>query len=149
MLLAGISGERTPVYFQRAASHGEHDYGDTYVEVNVTAQHVFFYKNGILWMDTDCVTGNANRGNDTPDGVYVMKYKERNATLEGENYSSPVSFWMPFNGNIGLHDATWRANFGGDYFYYNGSHGCINLPYSKAEELYNITFVGEKVNVHW
>ena len=138
MLLAGISGDREPLYFQRAASHGEHDYGNTYVEVNVTAQHVFFYKNGVLWMESDCVTGNANRGNDTPDGVYVIKYKERNATLEGENYSSPVSFWMPFNGNIGLHDATWRSEFGNDLYLSSGSHGCVNLPYAFAKELYSL-----------
>ena len=138
MLLAGISGERTPVWFQRANSFGEHDYGDTYVEVNVTGQHVFFYKDGVLQMDTDCVTGNASRGNDTPDGVYVIKYKERNATLEGENYSSPVSYWMPFNGNIGLHDATWRWEFGSSLYLSSGSHGCVNLPYTFAKALYSM-----------
>ena len=45
---------------------------------------------------------------------------------------------MPFNGGIGLHDATWRSKFGGDIYVTNGSHGCINLPKDKAEKIYDI-----------
>ena len=45
---------------------------------------------------------------------------------------------MPFNGGIGLHDASWRNSFGGDIYINNGSHGCINLPLEAAEKLYNI-----------
>ena len=37
----GESGERKPVYYQEAASHGEKDYGDSYVEINLTSQHLF------------------------------------------------------------------------------------------------------------
>ena len=135
MILNGKSGERTPVYFQTAAEYGEQDYGDTYVEVNLTAQHIFFYKNGVLMLESDCVSGNERRGNGTPEGVYGITYKERNATLEGENYSTPVSWWMPFNKNVGLHDATWRRQFGASINMSSGSHGCVNLPYNVAKEL--------------
>ncbi len=145
MIENGESGERTPVYYQTAASYDTPDYGDTYVEVNLTAQHLFYYENGVLVMESDFVSGNSAKGYDTPAGVYGITYKQRDATLVGETYSTPVSYWMPFNGNIGLHDATWRSTFGGDIYKTNGSHGCINLPYAKAQELYSYVEKGTPV----
>lgn len=136
MIENGESGERTPVYYQTAASYGTPDYGNTYVEINLTAQHLFFYKEGELVLESDFVSGNSSRGYDTPAGVYGVTYKQRNATLTGENYATPVSYWMPFNRNIGMHDATWRSSFGGNIYKTSGSHGCINLPYSVAQQIY-------------
>ena len=43
VLEAGESVTREPVYSQTAASHGTLDYGNSYVEVNLTAQHLFLY----------------------------------------------------------------------------------------------------------
>lgn len=136
MIENGESGERTPVYYQTAASYGTPDYGTTYVEINLTAQHLFFYKEGELILESDFVSGNSARGYDTPAGVYGITYKQRNATLTGENYATPVSYWMPFNKNIGMHDANWRSSFGGNIYKTSGSHGCINLPPSVAKEIY-------------
>ena len=136
LLERGESGERVPVYRQTAASYDSPDYGDSYVEINLTAQHLFLYQNGECVLESDFVSGNSSRGNDTPAGIYGITYKERNATLNGENYSTPVSFWMPFNNNVGMHDATWRSEFGGNIYLTNGSHGCINLPYTIAQEIY-------------
>ena len=141
----GESGERTPVYYQTAASYGTPDYGDTYVEINLTAQHLFFYKDGQLVMESDFVSGNSARGYDTPEGTYSITYKQRNATLVGENYETSVSYWMPFNKNIGMHDATWRSSFGGTIYKTKGSHGCINMPYEKAQELYGYIEKGTPV----
>ena len=63
---------------------------------------------------------------------------------------SHVTYWMPFVWNaVALHDATWRYSFGGDIYQTSGSHGCVNLPYEKAEELFNICEVGDVVVVHW
>ncbi len=145
MLQKGESGTREPVYHQRAASHGEKDWGDSYVEVNLTAQHVFMYKDGVRVFDTDCVSGNERRGFNTPEGTYSITYKERNAMLVGENYETPVSYWMPFNNNIGLHDAVWRDSFGGDIYKTSGSHGCVNLPYSAAKQIYGYVEKGMPV----
>lgn len=136
LLEQGTRAERVPVYRQTAASYDSPDYGDTYVEINLTAQHLFLYQNGECVLESDFVSGNASRGNDTPAGIYGITYKERNATLNGETYSTPVSFWMPFNNNVGMHDASWRSEFGGKIYLTNGSHGCINLPYSIAQEIY-------------
>ncbi len=136
VLERGESGERIPVYRQTAASYEMPDYGDSYVEINLTAQHLFLYQDGECVLESDFVSGNPARGNETPDGIYGITYKERDATLTGETYRTPVSFWMPFNNNVGMHDATWRSEFGRDIYKTNGSHGCINLPYSVAEEIY-------------
>lgn len=136
MIKNGESGERIPVYYQTAAVYGSQDYGNTYIEINLTAQHLFLYVNGEKKMESEFVSGNAARGFDTPAGIYGITYKEQDAMLVGENYETPVSYWMPFNGNIGLHDAIWRDSFGADIYKKGGSHGCVNMPYLKAKELY-------------
>ncbi len=136
ILMSGESQAREPIYRQTGASHGENDYGDTYVEINLTSQHLFFYKDGQLLVESDFVSGNAARGFSTPSGAYPLTYKQRNATLRGADYATPVSYWMPFNGNIGMHDATWRGSFGGSIYKTNGSHGCINLPRAAAKTIY-------------
>ena len=101
---SGKSGERTPVYHAEAAQFGEDDIGDSYVEIDLTNQHLWVYKDGELVEETDFVSGNVSRGYNTPTGVYGITYKERNATLRGATYTSHVDYWMPFNGNVGMHD---------------------------------------------
>ena len=145
IIRSGESQTREPVYSQKAASHGANDYGDTYVEINLTAQHLFFYKDGKLLVETDFVSGNQSKGYDTPAGAFPLTYKERNATLKGENYATPVSYWMPFNGNIGMHDADWRSSFGGTIYKTNGSHGCVNLPPAVAKVIYENISAGMPV----
>lgn len=132
----GDKVSREPVYAKTANSHGENDYGDTYVEVNLTAQHMYYYKNGALVVETDFVSGNESKGWHTPVGVYGLYYKQQDKTLRGEDYATPVSFWMPFNGGVGFHDASWRRDFGGNYYKKSGSHGCVNMPFGAARKLY-------------
>lgn len=144
----GETTTREPIYSQKAASHGNVDFGNTYVEISIGGQHLWFYKDGQLIVSSDMVSGNPNAGNGTPGGLYMLKYKERNATLVGEDYRTPVSFWMPFNGGIGMHDATWRSSFGGSIYIGGGSHGCINLPYSVAETIYANIEAGDPVVVY-
>lgn len=144
----GKSENRTPLYHAEAAQYGDNDIGDSYVEIDLTSQHLWVYKDGQLVEDTDFVSGNVSRGYSTPVGVYGITYKERNTTLRGANYASKVSFWMPFNGNVGMHDASWRSSFGADIYLRNGSHGCVNLPSKKAEVIYGYVEQGEPVIVY-
>lgn len=141
----GEQQTREPEYQQKAACYGEYDYGDTYVELNLTAQHLFFYKDGELLVESDFVSGSVSRGWATPAGSYPLTYKQRNAVLRGANYATPVSYWMPFNGGIGLHDANWRSSFGGTIYKTNGSHGCINLPPSVAKVIFENISAGDPV----
>ena len=135
-------------YQYTAASHTGNDYGNSYVEINLTAQHLYLYKNGSLVIDSEFVSGNPSKGNATHTGVFGVTYTEKNATLKGQNYATPVSFWMPFNGNEGMHDATWRSSFGGSIYKRNGSHGCVNLPYSVAQTIFENVSAGFPVFVY-
>ena len=115
---------------------------NTYIELDLSRQNVWMYVNGECVVDSPCVTGNVATGYATPAGIYYLTYKEMNTTLEGYNadgstYSSPVTYWMPFNGGIGFHDASWRYSFGGNIYMTNGSHGCVNLPYWAASTIYS------------
>lgn len=144
----GETISKEPEYSQRAVSRSGNDYGDTYVEVNLTAQHLYYYKNGSLILETDFVSGNDAKGWSTPVGAYGLYYKELDKTLRGEGYATPVSFWMPFNGGVGFHDANWRRDFGGNYYKRGGSHGCVNMPYSAAKKLYDNIEAGCAVLVY-
>lgn len=141
----GEQTSREPEYSQKAASHSGNDYGNTYVEINLTAQHLYFYANGKLLVESDFVSGNAAKGWSTPAGAYSITYKQRNATLKGQGYATPVSYWMPFNGGIGLHDANWRKTFGGTIYKSGGSHGCVNLPPAVAKTIYENISAGDPV----
>ena len=145
--------ERKPVYSQ-VGYNNANDIGDSYVEIDLTYQTLWLYKNGELIITTPVVTGNIYAGYDTPPGVYILKYKTMNVTLKGQNadgsdYASPVTYWMPFNGGIGMHDANWRSTFGGEIYKGGGSHGCVNLPPSKAGIIYQNVEEGYPIVVHY
>lgn len=135
-LKAGAPVTRDLVYAMTANSHEGNDYGNSYVEINLTSQHLFLYKNGQLILDTDIVSGNIETGHDTPPGVFGISYMDREAILTGGGSDAYVDFWMPFNGDIGLHDATWKSVFGAAYYKRDGSHGCINLPWGAAKTIF-------------
>lgn len=146
---SGTVEDRTPSYALRGEAKAPNDIGSTYVEINITAQHLWYYKDGSLVAEGNVVTGNVSLGNGTPGGIYMLKYKERNATLKGENYSVPVSYWMPFNNNIGIHDAYWRTEFGGQIYQTNGSHGCVNAPPELAQTIFENISPGIPVVVYY
>jgi hypothetical protein len=121
-------------------------YSGTYADVNLTTQKMFFVKNGVKVLETDIVTGAPRMA--TPTGTFTLKGKSSPAVLVGPGYRSPVTYWMPFNGGIGFHDATWQPWFGGNRYLTNGSHGCINMPLPAARTLYSSISVGDTVRVH-
>lgn len=138
----GGSVKREPVYASKGAVKGKNDIGSSYVEADLSNQHLYLYQNGNVVLETDFVSGNMSNGNTTPPGVFGITYKTTNAVLRGRDYETPVNYWMPFNGNVGMHDATWRAEFGGEIFLTNGSHGCINLPLDMAAAIYSYMSTG-------
>ncbi|MBQ6386613.1 MAG: L,D-transpeptidase family protein [Lachnospiraceae bacterium] len=153
-ILGRQSVEKEPLY--SLSDTFDSTFGGTYIEVDKTMQHAWYYQGGSLVWESDCVTGRESEsGRRTPTGIYSIYMKQRNRTLKGQinpatgrpSYESFVNFWMPFCEGIGLHDATWRSSFGGDIYYYSGSHGCVNLPYGSAESLYNMVETGTPVIV--
>ena len=138
-----------PIYTHTAMSRGLNDIGDTYVEICISLQEMWCYQDGELMVDTPVVTGNPNRDNETPSGgVWEIDAKMQDYTLVGPDYRTPVSFWMPFNGGVGIHDLQARYYFGGTIYLYNGSHGCVNTPLDAVEQIYNIVSVGTPVIVY-
>jgi hypothetical protein len=135
---------REPVYSQKALSR-EKELGDTYVEINITRQYLWFYKNGILIAQGSVVTGNPNRRFATVTGVYMIVYKQNDAILAGPGYEAKVTYWMPFFGNMGIHDARWRSSFGGEIYKRRGTHGCVNAPYSLAKKIFEYIEEGTPV----
>lgn len=136
LIYQGAVAAREPIYSIEAFKKGSDDIGSSYVEIDLSNQHLYLYYEGELILETDFVSGNMSNGNYTPPGVYGLTYKTKNAVLRGATYETPVKYWMPFNGNVGMHDATWRRSFGGKIFMTGGSHGCVNLPLSQAEAIY-------------
>lgn len=140
---------KEPLYSQSAVRRSGSDWGNTYVEIDLTGQHVYMIQEGAVVWDAPCVTGNVAKNYTTPEGIYSLTYKEKDRILRGAKqadgsyeYESHVDYWMPFNGGIGLHDANWRGSFGGTIYQTSGSHGCVNLPPAKAAALYDLVYKG-------
>ena len=151
-LTKGVGGTRVAPYVTVSDS-GNAQFGGSYVEVNLTSQHLWLYKNGVCIMSTPIVSGNVFNGTTTPTGNFRIFAKNRDRYLRGNNidgtrYESWVSYFMPFSGGCGLHDATWRSVFGGTEYWFNGSHGCVGMTLEKAKILYNNVSVGTHVVVY-
>jgi len=146
LLLAGQVEGRSPVWTVSALTRGDNDIGDTYVEIDYTNQRMWYYKDGQLLVETPVVTGNTSAGNASPEGLYYIVYKEEDAKLVGETYETEVDYWMPFYGNVGIHDAdSWRSLYGGTIYQTSGSHGCINTPSAQAQTIYENIEAGTPV----
>ncbi|MCH4072445.1 L,D-transpeptidase family protein [Pseudoramibacter sp.] len=147
---AGKVISRDPEYSKKGKVRNStyDDIGDSYVEVSINDQHMWVYKDGKKVVDTAVVTGDVTKGNGTTPGAYYIAYKERHATLKGEGYSTPVSYWMPFNGGQGIHDSYWRGAYGGTIYRGNGSHGCVNTPPAQVALVWDNVSQGTPVIVY-
>lgn len=153
----GETVSREPEYYSRGKTHEDgNDIGTTFAEVDLTNQVMYYIKDGQVAMKADVVTGNPNTNHGTPAGVHFVLYKESPSVLRGDRqvtgeyeWETEVQFWMPFTSDgCGFHDATWQPTFGGDRYLTNGSHGCVNMSYNEAEQLYNMIQTGDPVIVH-
>lgn len=136
---------REPVYSSREVSSENNGIGYTYVEMDLSQQHLWVYENGELWGETDIVSGTMTEARHTPECISTIYYKETDRQLRGPQnedgtyrWDTHVDYWMPFqdSGMIGMHDAWWQSSFGGTNYIYGGSQGCINLPPTFAAQLY-------------
>ena len=128
-------------------AYGEY-VGTTYVAICIESQYMWYYKNNNLVVSTSVVTGNYN-SMDTPKGYHSVQSKASPCTLVGDGYVSYVDYWIAFIGSgYGIHDASWRSEFGGEIYKGNGSHGCVNTPYNAVQTIYNNISVGTPVIVY-
>lgn len=137
--------EHEPEYIKKAWVQGKDDIGDTYIEIDITNQTMYYYVEGECIVETPIVTGNMMRKRETPAAVCYIYAKQKNRILRGPGYASHVNYWMPVKGGIGIHDAAWRKEFGGDIYKTDGSHGCINTPYEAVEKMFELAPVGTPV----
>ena len=144
----GETQVREPVYSHEGLVRKTNDIGYTYIEIDLTAQRMVFYKDGQLLVDTPVVTGCVRKGHSTPTGCFALDAMRSPAVLKGPGYASPVTYWMPFSGGVGIHDASWRSQYGGQIYITNGSHGCVNTPKDKAAIIYNNISVGVPIVVY-
>lgn len=144
-VLTGKTETREPQYSQEGSGHGNEEVGDTYVEVDLSGQKMYYFEKGNLKLESDIVSGCKRYHNDTPSMITRIYFMQEGRTLRGENYATFVYYWMAFYNHYGLHDATWRREFGNDIYLTDGSHGCVNLPKDVAAQLYSMVEVGTPV----
>lgn len=145
-LTTGISGVRTAEYLPNALA--TMPYGGSYVEIDLTAQKLWVYRNGQCVVSTPIVSGCVADENETPNGVFAIYHKAKDCWLVGPTWRDHVDYWMPFYGAYGLHDASWRSEFGGDIYIHEGSHGCPNMPVEIAGQVYDNVSIGTPVIVY-
>ena len=152
----GVKNTREPIYSQREIGGGNNGLGNTYIEADLSAQTVYVYKDGEMVLEAPCVSGTTSTGHGTPTGVFQIMYKDYDVDLKGRimsngqpEYVSHVTYWMPFYNGCGFHDSSWRSSYGGTIYVYSGSHGCVNLPYWAAQEMYGYVDAGTPVVVFY
>ena len=123
------------------------NYHDYSIEISIDNQTIYLLDNGNVIESAPCVTGNYGT-RDTPRGTYYIQNMTYGETLSGTDYCVTVNYWIAFNGGIGIHDASWRDDFGGEIYKGNGSHGCVNVPEWMAARIMETCDVGSVVNVY-
>lgn len=148
-VLSGETQVREPIYSREAGSRSTNDIGYTYVEIDLTAQRLVLYVDGSPIVDTPVVTGNPNMaGMETPVGCFAIDDKVSPAMFTGDGYQQSVNYWIPFNGEVGIHDAPWRSRFGENVYQWEGSHGSVDVPYDQMASIYANIDIGAPVVIY-
>ncbi|WP_414839365.1 L,D-transpeptidase family protein [Carnobacterium sp. TMP28] len=146
-ILLGENSERTPLYNGSGYSDSGNEFGENYIEVDLGSQHMWVYINGQLFLETDIISGKPKTP--TPKGIFYVWKKDRNATLTGEDYATPVDYWLPVDWDgVGIHDSPWQSIYGGSNHITKGSHGCINTPPTVMSKIYNQVEAGIPVIIY-
>jgi hypothetical protein len=126
-----------------------------HIVVSLAQQHLWAYDHDRLILETDVTTGRPELP--TPPGHYTVFYKTTPYEMispwpPGSPFWYPnawVSWVMEFKGGgYFLHDAPWRGWFGPDSNVYDGTHGCINIPYGAMQQLFSWAQLGDPVDVN-
>lgn len=131
---------------ERAAALGPGQYvwnpkgpstGPLLLTIDLTAQRVMVYRDGVLIAASAISTGSLGR--ETPSGVFTILEKQvmhRSTTYD----DAPMPYMQRLTSKgIAIH--------AGDLPGYPASHGCIRLPNEFAKQLFGITQVGTPVMI--
>lgn len=133
-----INEVHEPLYEHEAPIKGHNDLGDTYIEIDLTNQRMYYYQNGEQKVATDIVSGCTRTRHSTIQGTYYIYNHRRNTTLIGPDYQSFVRYWLGIYKGYGIHDASWRSKYGGEIYKTSGSHGCVNTPYENIKTMWEL-----------
>jgi lipoprotein-anchoring transpeptidase ErfK/SrfK len=114
--------------------------------VSISRQHLWACEGAKQVASTAVTTGRVVDHDQTPLGSWRVQAKERNRYLVGPGYRDYVQYWVPFNGDFGLHDASWQTMpFGSKDWRTQGSHGCVHVPTATMAWLYRWATVSDTV----
>lgn len=117
-----------------------------HVIVSIHKQHLWACNGHRQVLQTPVTTGASAHHDATPTGSWRVQGRERNRYLVGKGYRDYVHYWVPFNGDFGLHDAPWeKTGYGSQDYRTKGSHGCVHVPRADMRWLYRWTHVGGTV----
>jgi len=126
------------------------------IVISLSRQVLTAFQDGNAVLTTFVATGRPQLP--TPPGVYRIfarysPYKFVSPWPYGSPWwypSSWTSFAMEFAaGGYFIHDAPWRSWYGPGANLYNGTHGCVNVPYSPMATLWNWAPNGTTVVVQY
>ncbi len=148
-ILAGTNAVVEPDYLYTAKDRSSNDIGGTYIEICISTQTMWLYYEGELLVETPVITGNVSTGYSTPSGsVWAIDAKKTDWSFT-TFANSHSDYWIPFNGQVGIHDASWQVAFGGSTYLTAGSHGCINTPLEAVKTIYEHVEIGTPVIVYY
>jgi LysM repeat protein len=114
-----------------------------WIDVDLSEQRLRAYEGNTVVRSTLVSTGLP--ATPTPTGQYKVYVKYASTTMSGPGYHlTNVPYTMYFYKGYGIHGTYWHSNFGNPM-----SHGCVNLPTSEAQWVFNWASVGTLVNIHW
>ena len=123
--------------------------GEKWVDLNLSNKTVTAYEGAtVVHGPVSIVDGAAETP--TVTGTYKVYLQYESQTMRGENadgspYVAEDVPWVSyFHSGYAFHGAGWRSSFG-----YSGSHGCVNMPVSEAQWIYNWADTNTVVQSHY
>ena len=154
-LNAHDTGSYEVSYWRKPLYTTNNGLGGTYIEISITVQHLWMYKDGELLIDTNVVTGMPTDDEEriTHKGCFSVDWHEEHVllgTMETRGYEQLVDYWIAFNQSEGIHDAQWRedSEYIQEMYLYDGSHGCVNTPLAAMKVIFENVIDGEAVVIY-
>ena len=105
--------------------------------VSISAQHAWACEAGTVVLTTPVTTGVPVPDRETRPGTWTVQAKQTDRDLVGPGYTEHVDYWIPYDGDFGLHDALFQTfAFGTDGWRTDGSHGCVHVPLDAMAWIY-------------
>ena len=144
----------TAIYLKQQAPIAYNAGAGKLIVISLSRQVLTAYQDGNAVLTTYVATGRPALP--TPPGVYrIFARYSPFEMISPWPYGS--AFWYPpswvnwamefRSGGYFIHDAPWRSWYGPGSNIYNGTHGCVNVPYSPMAFLWGWTPIGTTVVV--